>query len=137
MAWLPKPPRGLPSQSSRPSISAQRSANCFHRRSPAVCSGVWVALARAIARDPEILFFDEPTTGLDPMMSDAISSLIVKSVSALGATAISITHDMATARKIGHRVAMLSEAKIIWQGPVAEMDHSGNAYLEKFISGHA
>ena len=71
------------------------------------------------------------------MMSDAISSLIVKSVSALGATAISITHDMATARKIGHRVAMLSEAKIIWQGPVAEMDHSGNAYLEKFISGHA
>ena len=96
-----------------------------------------VALARAIARVPEILFFDEPTTGLDPMMSDAISSLIVKSVSALGATAISITHDMATARKIGHRVAMLSEAKIIWQGPVAEMDHSGNAYLEKFISGHA
>jgi phospholipid/cholesterol/gamma-HCH transport system ATP-binding protein len=96
-----------------------------------------VALARAIARDPEILFFDEPTTGLDPIMSDVISGLIVKSVSALGATAISITHDMTTARKIGHRVAMLSEGKIIWQGSVAEMDHSGNAYIEKFISARA
>ena len=76
-----------------------------------------VALARAIAREPEIIFFDEPTTGLDPIMADVINELIVKCVSALGATAVSITHDMASARKIGHRVAMLYEGKLIWQGP--------------------
>jgi phospholipid/cholesterol/gamma-HCH transport system ATP-binding protein len=96
-----------------------------------------VALARAIAREPEIIFFDEPTTGLDPIMADVINELIVKCVSDLGATAVSITHDMASARKIGHRIAMLYEGKLIWQGPVAEIDHSGNGHVEQFIHGRA
>jgi len=96
-----------------------------------------VALARAIAREPEIIFFDEPTTGLDPIMADVINDLIVKCVSALGATAVSITHDMASARKIGHRVAMLYEGKLIWQGPVAEIDCSNNAHVDQFIHGRA
>ena len=96
-----------------------------------------VALARAIAREPEIIFFDEPTTGLDPIMADVINDLIVKSVSSLGATAISITHDMASARKIGHRIGMLHEGKLIWQGPVADIDRSGNAHVEQFIHGRA
>ena len=96
-----------------------------------------VALARAIAREPEIIFFDEPTTGLDPIMADVINELIVKCVSDLGATAVSITHDMASARKIGHRVAMLYEGKLIWQGPVAEIDCSNNAHVDQFIHGRA
>ena len=96
-----------------------------------------VALARAIAREPEIIFFDEPTTGLDPIMADVINDLIVKCVSDLGATAVSITHDMASARKIGHRIAMLHEGKLIWQGPVGDIDRSGNAHVEQFIHGRA
>ncbi len=96
-----------------------------------------VALARAIAREPEIIFFDEPTTGLDPIMADVINDLIVKCVSDLGATAISITHDMASARKIGHRIGMLYDGKLIWQGPVAEIDRSGNAHVDQFIHGRA
>jgi phospholipid/cholesterol/gamma-HCH transport system ATP-binding protein len=96
-----------------------------------------VALARAIAREPEIIFFDEPTTGLDPIMADVINDLIVKCVSDLGATAVSITHDMASARKIGHRVAMLHEGRLIWQGPVADIDRSGNPYVDQFIHGRA
>jgi phospholipid/cholesterol/gamma-HCH transport system ATP-binding protein len=94
-----------------------------------------VGLARAIATQPDILFFDEPTTGLDPIMSDVINELIARSVRHLGATAISITHDMASARKIADRIAMLYQGKIIWQGPVAEIDHSGNPYVEQFIHG--
>ena len=96
-----------------------------------------VALARAIAREPEIIFFDEPTTGLDPIMADVINDLIVKSVSDLGATAISITHDMASARKIGHRIGMLYDGRLIWQGPVADIDRSGNAHVDQFIHGRA
>ena len=96
-----------------------------------------VALARAIAREPEIIFFDEPTTGLDPIMADVINDLIVKCVSDLGATAVSITHDMASARKIGHRIAMLYDGRLIWQGPVADIDRSGNAHVEQFIHGRA
>jgi phospholipid/cholesterol/gamma-HCH transport system ATP-binding protein len=94
-----------------------------------------VGLARAIATQPEILFFDEPTTGLDPIMADVINDLIARSVRQLGATAISITHDMASARKIADRIAMLYQGRIIWQGPVAEIDHSGNPYVEQFIHG--
>jgi phospholipid/cholesterol/gamma-HCH transport system ATP-binding protein len=96
-----------------------------------------VALARAIAREPEIIFFDEPTTGLDPIMADVINDLIVKCVSDLGATAVSITHDMASARKIGHRIAMLYDGKLIWQGRTADIDQSGNAHVDQFIHGRA
>ena len=96
-----------------------------------------VALARAIAREPEIIFFDEPTTGLDPIMADVINNLIVKCVSDLGATAISITHDMASARKIGHRIAMLYEGKLIWQGRTADIDQSGDPHVDQFIHGRA
>jgi phospholipid/cholesterol/gamma-HCH transport system ATP-binding protein len=96
-----------------------------------------VALARAIAREPEIIFFDEPTTGLDPIMADVINDLIVKSVADLGATAVSITHDMASARKIGHRIGMLHQGKLIWQGPVGEIDSSGSAHVDQFIHGRA
>ena len=77
-----------------------------------------VGLARAIATKPEIIFFDEPTTGLDPIMSDVINDLIIESVKGLGATALTITHDMASARKIADRIAMLYKGKIIWQGTV-------------------
>jgi phospholipid/cholesterol/gamma-HCH transport system ATP-binding protein len=96
-----------------------------------------VGLARAIATDPEIIFFDEPTTGLDPIMGDVIDKLIVECVRGLGATALSITHDMASARRIADRVAMLHEGRIIWTGPVATIDNSGNAYVEQFIHGKA
>jgi phospholipid/cholesterol/gamma-HCH transport system ATP-binding protein len=96
-----------------------------------------VGLARAIATQPEILFFDEPTTGLDPIMADVINELIARSVRQLGATAVSITHDLASAKKIADRVAMIFEGRIIWQGPVGELEHSGNAYVEQFIHGRA
>lgn len=96
-----------------------------------------VALARAIVAKPEIIFFDEPTTGLDPIMADVINELIVKCVQELGATTLSITHDMASARKIAHRIAMLHEGKIIWQGPKRDIDHSGNPYVDQFINGRA
>ena len=108
--------------------------------SPAELSGGMrkrVALARAIATDPEIIFFDEPTTGLDPIMGDIINDLIVKCVKELGATALSITHDMASARKIAYRIAMLHKGKIIWNGPVAEIDDSGSDYVDQFIKGRA
>ena len=108
--------------------------------SPAELSGGMqkrVALARAIAADPEIIFFDEPTTGLDPIMADVINDLIVKITREVGATALSITHDLASARKIAHRIAMLYEGKIIWVGPTADIDNSGNPYVDQFINGRA
>jgi len=96
-----------------------------------------VGLARAIASDPEIIFFDEPTTGLDPIMADVINDLIVATVKDVGATALSITHDMVSSRKISDRIAMLYQGKIIWAGPTSEIDHSGNPYVEQFIHGRA
>ena len=96
-----------------------------------------VGLARAIATNPQIIFFDEPTTGLDPIMADVINELIVKCVKDLGATALSITHDMASVRKIADDVAMLHEGQIIWRGPVGDMDSSGNDYVDQFIHGRA
>ncbi|MSO77170.1 MAG: ATP-binding cassette domain-containing protein [Alphaproteobacteria bacterium] len=96
-----------------------------------------VALARAIATEPEIIFFDEPTTGLDPIMADVINGLIRKCVRELGATALSITHDMASVRKIADHVAMLYGGRIIWSGPVARLDESGNAHVDQFIHGRA
>ena len=106
--------------------------------SPAELSGGMqkrVGLARAIISRPEIIFFDEPTTGLDPIMADVINDLIIESARGLGATTLTITHDMASARKIADRIAMLYQGKIIWSGTVKEMDKSENAYLQQFISG--
>ena len=94
-----------------------------------------VGLARAIAIHPEIIFFDEPTTGLDPIMADVINDLIIESVKGLGATALTITHDMASARKIADRIAMLYHGKIIWQGTVKELDKTTNPYVCQFING--
>lgn len=96
-----------------------------------------VSLARAIAADPEIIFFDEPTTGLDPIMADVINELIKKCVRELGATAISITHDMASCRRIADRVCMIYEGKFIWEGAVQDIDRSGNDYVDQFIHGRA
>ncbi len=96
-----------------------------------------VALARAIATEPEILFFDEPTTGLDPIVSDIIDRLIVDCVRRTGATAISITHNMASARKIADRIAMLHAGRIVWNGPVGDIDASGNPFVDQFINGRA
>ena len=96
-----------------------------------------VGLARAVCARPEILFFDEPTPGLDPIMGDVINELIVKTVHEMGATALTITHDMASARKIGHRIAMLYQGRIVWAGPVADIDRSGNAFVDQFIHGRA
>jgi len=96
-----------------------------------------VGLARAIAADPEIIFFDEPTTGLDPIMADVINNLIVDCVKRLGATTISITHDMASARKIADDIAMIFRGEIIWQGPARTIDSSGNPYVDQFIHGRA
>lgn len=108
--------------------------------SPAELSGGMqkrVGLARAIATEPEIIFFDEPTTGLDPIMADVINDLIVECVQDLGATTMSITHDMASARKIADRIAMIYEGKIIWEGDKSEIDSSGNDYVDQFIHGRA
>ena len=96
-----------------------------------------VGLARAIAADPEIIFFDEPTTGLDPIMADVINNLIVDCVKRLGATTISITHDMASARKIADDIAMIHKGQIVWQGAAKSIDKSGNAFVEQFIHGRA
>ncbi len=96
-----------------------------------------VALARAIITGPDLIFFDEPTTGLDPITADAINDLIIEQVKALGAAAISITHDMASARKIADEIAMLYEGRIIWRGPACEIDRSGNDLVDQFVNGRA
>lgn len=95
------------------------------------------SLARSVATNPEIIFFDEPTTGLDPIMADVINDLIIENSKKLGATTITITHDMSSARKIADKVAMLYEGKIIWFGDVKDMYSSGNEYVEQFIHGCA
>ncbi|MGI9484037.1 MAG: ABC transporter ATP-binding protein [Hyphomicrobiales bacterium] len=108
--------------------------------SPAELSGGMqkrVGLARAIAADPNVIFFDEPTTGLDPIMADVINDLIVKCVKDLGATAVSITHDMASARKIADKIAMIYKGEIIWEGDAREVDTSGSEYVDQFIHGRA
>jgi phospholipid/cholesterol/gamma-HCH transport system ATP-binding protein len=94
-----------------------------------------VALARAIAAEPEVLFFDEPTTGLDPIMADVINRLIVDCVRGLGATAVSITHDMVSTRKIADRVAMLYQGRIVWHGQAADIEKSGNPFVDQFVHG--
>jgi phospholipid/cholesterol/gamma-HCH transport system ATP-binding protein len=109
-------------------------------RLPAELSGGMqkrVGLARAIAAEPEIIFFDEPTTGLDPIMSGVINDLIREIVVEMGATAMTITHDMSSVRAIADNVAMLHDGVIQWTGPVADMDASGDPYLDQFIHGRA
>ncbi|MEQ8300479.1 MAG: ATP-binding cassette domain-containing protein [Hyphomonas sp.] len=96
-----------------------------------------VSLARSIISEPDLIFFDEPTTGLDPITADAINDLIVEQVRGLGAATVTITHDMASARKIADEVAMLFEGRIIWRGKADEVDHSGNDYVDQFVHGRA
>lgn len=96
-----------------------------------------VGLARAIAADPEVIFFDEPTTGLDPIMSGVINDLIREIVVEMGATAITITHDMTSARAIADDVAMLHDGVIKWTGPIADLDKSDDPYIDQFIHGRA
>ncbi len=96
-----------------------------------------VGLARAIAAEPGIIFFDEPTTGLDPIMAGVINDLIREIVTEMGATAVTITHDMSSVRAIADHVAMLHAGKIRWTGPVSEMDNSGDPYVDQFIHGRA
>lgn len=94
-----------------------------------------VGLARAVITKPEIIFFDEPTTGLDPIMADVINDLIIESAKDLGATTLTITHDMASTRKIADKIAMLYQGKIIWYGSVKELDKTTNPYVRQFIKG--
>ncbi len=96
-----------------------------------------VGLARAIAAEPEIIFFDEPTTGLDPIMAGVINELIREIVTEMGATAMTITHDMSSVRAIADRVAMLHGGVIRWTGPIAEMDATADPYVQQFIHGRA
>jgi phospholipid/cholesterol/gamma-HCH transport system ATP-binding protein len=96
-----------------------------------------VGLARAIAAEPEIIFFDEPTTGLDPIMAGVINSLIREIVVEMGATAMTITHDMTSVRAIADKVAMLHDGVIRWTGSVGEMDSTPDPYVQQFIHGHA
>ena len=109
-------------------------------RLPAELSGGMqkrVGLARAIAADPEIIFFDEPTTGLDPIMAGVINDLIREIVTEMGATTMTITHDMSSVRTIADNVAMLHAGKIRWTGPVSDMDSAGDPYVDQFIHGRA
>ncbi len=94
-------------------------------------------LARAIVAQPEILFFDEPTTGLDPITAAAINQLISDQVRRLGSTAVSITHDLASAQTIGDEIAMLHDGKIIWRGPAADLHTTDNPYVRQFVEGRA
>ena len=96
-----------------------------------------VGLARAIIAKPDMIFFDEPTTGLDPITADAVNDLIRDQVKALGAAAVTITHDMASVRKIADEVAMIYQGKIIWRGPVDQLDDSGNEHIDQFVHGRA
>ncbi|MDP3372349.1 MAG: ATP-binding cassette domain-containing protein [Candidatus Paracaedibacteraceae bacterium] len=95
-----------------------------------------VALARAIATNPEVIFFDEPTTGLDPIISGTINDLIVRCVREIGASAVTITHDIKSLRQIADRVGLLHKGQFIWQGTLSEIDCSENPYLEQFINGN-
>jgi len=96
-----------------------------------------VALARAIAARPDLIFFDEPTTGLDPIMGAIIDALIAAQVKRLGATALSITHDMASAQRIGDEIAMIHMGRIIWQGPAERIYDSGNPFVDQFVRGRS
>ncbi|MEM6276259.1 MAG: ATP-binding cassette domain-containing protein, partial [Pseudomonadota bacterium] len=109
-------------------------------RFPAELSGGMqkrVGLARAIATDPEIIFFDEPTTGLDPIMAGVINDLIREIVTEIGATTITITHDMSSVRAIADRVAMLHAGRIQWEGPIGDLETTEDPYIRQFVDGKA
>ena len=134
--------RGMPRREAREAAIAKLAQVGLGRaqadRYPADLSGGMqkrVGLARAIAAEPQILFFDEPTTGLGPIMGEIINDLIVECVRGLGATALTITHDMASARKIADRIAMIHGGRIIWAGSAGEIEESGNATVDQFIHG--
>jgi phospholipid/cholesterol/gamma-HCH transport system ATP-binding protein len=139
---------GLLARRKLPRAEARARANSFLEQvglaasvgdlAPAELSGGMqkrVALARAIAAHPDIMFFDEPTTGLDPIMGAVIDGLIVDCVKSLGSTAVAITHDMASARRIGDQAAMLHHGRIIWHGPASRLMDSGNAEVDQFTHG--
>ena len=112
----------------------------FAMMSPADLSGGMrkrVGLARAVATEPEIIFFDEPTTGIDPIMGDIINELIVQCTREIGASGLTITHDMASARKISDKIAMLHKGRIVWFGPTVDIDDSDNPIVRQFIFGRA
>jgi phospholipid/cholesterol/gamma-HCH transport system ATP-binding protein len=96
-----------------------------------------VSLARSIISEPDLIFFDEPTTGLDPITADAINDLILEMVRGLGAAAVTITHDMASARKVADEIAMLFDGRIIWRGPAGDVYQSENDYVDQFVNGRA
>ena len=96
-----------------------------------------VGFARAIANNPEIVLLDEPTAGLDPIMTNVIGELILKGVRELGATTLSITSDIKSARQVADQIAMIYDGKIIWCGPTKDIDNSNNAYVDQFIHNRA
>jgi phospholipid/cholesterol/gamma-HCH transport system ATP-binding protein len=140
LLYAQKAPRKEARERAIETMRKVRLAPDFADRYPVELSGGMqkrASLARAIIARPEIIFFDEPTTGLDPITADAINDLIVDMVKDLGSAAVSITHDMASARKIADEIAMLYEGKIIWRGPVSKLDDSGDARVDQFIHGRA
>lgn len=94
-----------------------------------------VGLARALVMEPEVILYDEPTTGLDPILADAINDLIVEMRERLAITSIAITHDMVSAYKIGHRLAMLYQGKIIFTGTPQECKNTDDPMVRQFITG--
>ncbi len=138
LAQRPHEPRTPHNASAGEVLSQVGLAASVGELSPAELSGGMqkrVGLARAIAAQPSILFFDEPTTGLDPIMGAVIDGLIVDCVKRLGSTAVAITHDMASAVRIGDRAAMLHRGRIVWEGPAHELLESGNPVVDQFTHG--
>jgi phospholipid/cholesterol/gamma-HCH transport system ATP-binding protein len=140
LLYAQKVPRKEAKERAIETMRKVRLSQDFAERYPSELSGGMqkrASLARAIIARPEIIFFDEPTTGLDPITADAINDLIVEMVKDLGCAAVSITHDMASCRKIADEIAMLYEGKIIWRGPVSALDNSGDPRVDQFINGRA
>jgi phospholipid/cholesterol/gamma-HCH transport system ATP-binding protein len=112
----------------------------IEQKKPAELSGGMkkrVGLARAIAMDPEYVLYDEPTTGLDPIMADVINDLIISLRNSLSITSIAVTHDIVSAYKIADRIAMLYEGKIVFVGTPDEVKNADNAVVRQFIEGNA